>query len=415
MGVGSARFIPQASSTCPNGVIGQSVVYLVDDMARNFQFIVPLLEEVGYRAVLCSSRAEFAAQFLPEQAAAVFIDVHVGDDEDATDMLDVVRKAGGRSSLFLMSGDPAGMESMRRYAEEIGLSIKASLTKPFTGRNLLDHLVSSSATLHDVFAEVDVEECIARGWIYPVLQPKLDLASATFRSAELLSRMNHPELGVIAPQAFIGQMSLAQRNALFMHNLSFFADSLLGQAAGEEGFRINVNADLETLFACRADMRALAARHPHFYRDLVVEITEESLVDLQGEALKLLFKLSLDGVRFSIDDFGTGFSNYSRLTRLPVAEIKIDRSIVAGCALSRERGIMVRSMIGMGRELGFRVVAEGVETLDDLSFLKSAQCDEIQGFLIARPMTLESFQDFLTGINPLSAMSLQSGICAQTL
>jgi EAL domain-containing protein (putative c-di-GMP-specific phosphodiesterase class I) len=101
------------------------------------------------------------------------------------------------------------------------------------------------------------------------------------------------------------------------------------------------------------------------------------------------------GLQLAIDDFGTGFSSLNYLKRFPIHVLKIDQSFVRNCTTDEDDAIIIRSVIGLAHSLNLRVIAEGVETIDQLEFLRSRQCDEIQGYLYSRPLTPERFIEFL--------------------
>jgi EAL domain-containing protein (putative c-di-GMP-specific phosphodiesterase class I) len=368
-------------------------------MADGLHFVAVALEKAGYTTELHTSLADFSQRFGQPTAAAILVDVML-DDEDAVDVLDFLKRTGTTAPVYLMSGDPEALSSASRFADEIGLPLADVITKPFTGGQILERLQQKPEGLRELFSQMDVAEAVAQGWIYPVLQPKLHLASGTIRSAELLSRMTHPDFGVVPPQKFVGQMTPEQNQTLFMQNIAHARRHFEFDPRRGNDFPIAVNVDATNLIQVRERLREIAKQSPHLYRNLLFEITEQAITDISDQQLKLLYKLKLDGARFSIDDFGTGHSNFARLSRLPVAEIKIDRSLVHGCSTTHCRQVMVRSIISMARDLGARTVAEGVETIDDLRCLQEAQCDEVQGYLIGRPMKIERFQSYVKDFNP---------------
>ncbi len=373
-------------------------VYVIDDKADGLVFISRALEEAGYGCHLCDSLESFARNFQEAGAVAIFVDIRLRD-EDATDVLTYLRRLRSQADVYLISGDPAALDSTRRFAEEIGVGIADTITKPFTGKTLIDRLKSRTGDVEEMFEQIDVAEAIENAWIYPVLQPKLDVASGRIKSAELLSRMAHPAFGFVSPRSFIDKMTVAQRQTLFLRNLSFVRRNFGASQRGWDDFSISVNTDAAKLPNVRSHLREISENRPELFRNLMFEITEEAVVRLSEEQLQAFYKLNLDGARFSIDDFGTGHSNFARLSRLPIAEIKIDRSIVHGCASVRSRELIVRSIASMAHDLGARVVAEGVESTDDFECVTQAGCDEIQGFLIGRPMKLDRFRPFVSQFN----------------
>jgi EAL domain-containing protein (putative c-di-GMP-specific phosphodiesterase class I) len=373
-------------------------VYFVDDMADHFHFLKPAFIQAGYRMRLVSSAREFHEAFEVANAVAVFVDVRLGDD-DATDVFDILRRWSYKASLFIVSGDPGAMTSARKYAEELGLIVRDEISKPFTGKMLIEKLARDPGAIADLLDQTDIGDAAGKGWIYPVFQPKLDLSTDLIRSAEMLSRVAHPEFGVIAPQAFVGRLKPLQARQLLMTNLAHFVRSFRYNPRTGNEFRINVNADLSSLVEGYDDISALAKTYPDFYRNLVFEITEDTLSELTSSGMKVLCKYSFQGASFAIDDFGVGASSYSRLSRLPITEVKIDKSIIKGCAAARSQGIMVKSIINMAHDIGLRVVAEGVESVEDMDFLRTAGCDDLQGFLIGRPMRLEKLREFVAVYN----------------
>jgi EAL domain-containing protein (putative c-di-GMP-specific phosphodiesterase class I) len=194
-------------------------------------------------------------------------------------------------------------------------------------------------------------------------------------------------------------MTADQSLALFLKNVGFFVRNFEYDPRRGNDFKININVDAKSLVAAGGRLKELVKTSPHIFRNLVFEITEETLSEISNAQLKVLYKLSLIGAQFSIDDFGAGLSNFARLSRLPFCEIKIDRSIVHGCSTVQARRIMVKSIVNMAHDMGVKSVAEGVETLDDFSFIEEVKCDEAQGYLIGRPMKLDKFRSFTDEFN----------------
>lgn len=381
------------------------IVHIVDDLAEGLHFVASVLDQAGYHAELHASFAEFAASFQRTSATAILLDIRLGR-EDATDVLEFLRREGSSVPIYLVSGDPDALVSAKRFAEELDLPITECLSKPFTGKQVLERLQHKTTALEEVFNRIDIVESIQRGWIYPVLQPKLDLVTGKICSAELLSRMSHPDFGIVSPQRFIDHMSVEQGQVLLMQNVGYVRRHFEFDPRRGNDFPISVNVDVANLIQARENLRAVSERAPYLFRNLTFEITEESTSKITDEQLKALYKLNLDGARISIDDFGVGQSNFSRLARLPFSEIKIDRSIVQGCSKARSRDVVIKSIVSMAHDLGARVVAEGVEVVDDLQFIRDAGCDEVQGYFVGRPMKLEKFQTFIADFNGRAPQAL---------
>jgi EAL domain-containing protein (putative c-di-GMP-specific phosphodiesterase class I) len=130
---------------------------------------------------------------------------------------------------------------------------------------------------------------------------------------------------------------------------------------------------------------------------LELEITESALLENSGAALKCLRDWKRLGVRLAVDDFGTGYSNLSYLSRLPLDRLKIDRSLIQGLSQDSRVAAVVRTVASLGRELGFTVLAEGVETTDQLRLVKDLGCDQAQGFLLMPPVAAAEARAVLEG------------------
>jgi EAL domain-containing protein (putative c-di-GMP-specific phosphodiesterase class I) len=163
-------------------------------------------------------------------------------------------------------------------------------------------------------------------------------------------------------------------------------------------FTVAVNLSPRTLAEpnLTGQVSALLAAHGVPARSLELEITENTLAHDPDRALATLTALHAAGISLSIDDFGTGYSSMSYLKRLPVAELKVDRSFVFGMLTDVEDEVLVRSVVDLGHNLGLTVVAEGVEDQATLDALAEVGCDIAQGFHLGRPMTVATFDTWLS-------------------
>ena len=237
---------------------------------------------------------------------------------------------------------------------------------------------------------------MASGAIHPLYQPKYDIRSKQITAAEALVRWTHPTRGAIPPESLITLLEQNGRIAdLTIHMLQrALADRATAAAAGVElNFAVNISALLPTDAAFMRDAEALLAANPQGARHLTLEITESAQMIHTAAVAAALERLVALGISISIDDYGTGQSTLSYLKNLPASEIKIDKSFVTGLFTSRSDELMVRSSIELAHQLGYKVVAEGVETEAVLDILADAGCDTAQGWLIGRPMALASLID----------------------
>jgi diguanylate cyclase (GGDEF)-like protein len=220
-------------------------------------------------------------------------------------------------------------------------------------------------------------------------QPKIDLRSGRVVGVEALVRWRHPDRGLLMPAAFI---PLLEQTALIGPITLQLIDSALGQAVRwrKRGFELDVAVNLSARNLLDRDLSgqvaALLDRHAFPPERLTLEITESATMSDPARAAEVLHALRAIGARISIDDFGTGNASLGYLASLPAGEIKIDRSFVAAVCADKRAEAIVRSVVDLARELGMRVVAEGIETRAVMERLIALDCDVGQGYLISRPL-----------------------------
>ncbi|MET0864528.1 MAG: bifunctional diguanylate cyclase/phosphodiesterase [Nakamurella sp.] len=241
-------------------------------------------------------------------------------------------------------------------------------------------------------------QAVEQGRIIVHYQPKLDLAERELVGVEALVRWMHPEFGLVSPAEFVEAIeATGSIDILLGHVLDIVLQQLRDWTA--QGIRITaaVNLSVRNLLAEDFSMmvaKALA-RHQVPAELLTFEITESSVMADPEHSLPILRELHSMGIGLSVDDFGTGYSSLAYLRRLPIDEIKIDRSFVQGMGTDLSDLAIVRAIVDLGHSLGLRVVAEGVEEEAARDALRAMNCDQAQGFLIARPMPLDRFEAWL--------------------
>jgi diguanylate cyclase (GGDEF)-like protein len=253
-----------------------------------------------------------------------------------------------------------------------------------------------------------------RGELVLEYQPQVELASGRIVGFEALARWNEPMLGAIAPNRFI---SVAEETDLVER---------LGEWALEATCRQNKAWQEAGLPPVRAAVNVSARHFRHGVEKIVarvlaesgldsryleVEITESSVMEFTPEAVETLQKLRELGVHLSIDDFGTGYSSMSYLKRLPVATLKIDRSFVRDIARDADSQAIVQAIIAVAHSLKLNVIAEGVETAEQLANLRARGCDQVQGFVFSRPLSADAFARLLRKGEPLPAADYGASRC----
>jgi EAL domain-containing protein (putative c-di-GMP-specific phosphodiesterase class I)/GGDEF domain-containing protein len=298
-----------------------------------------------------------------------------------------------------------GLKSLGRAGGSPGEDLRAALSAAQDSRRLrrgwawFDHKSDEShrrafRLLSDLKAALDAERQLELHY-----QPKVVLSTGACESAEALLRWTHPELGPISPGEFV---TLAEKTALVTPMTRWVLDAATAQAAAwqREGFDIAVAVNVspknleepdfvEYLLFCCA-MRGLDRAR------LELEITEGVSAARGGLILDRLAALRKLGFSIAIDDFGSGYSNMSYLTRLSAHTLKIDQSLVRGVEADSLGGRLVSNIVQMGRDLGYHIVAEGIETEAERNLLTDWGCDYGQGWHFGRPMSAASFGDWLT-------------------
>jgi len=231
-----------------------------------------------------------------------------------------------------------------------------------------------------------LELAIERDELFLVYQPFLELRENRITGFEALLRWRHPARGLVSPLEFI---ALAEETGL-IHSIGDWvvrrACKALSQWPANIRVAVNVSAVqfqnaniLQTFVSALAEARVAPGR-------LEIEITESILLSKYDSAASVLNSLLELGVTVALDDFGTGYSSLTYLRKLPFSRIKIDQSFVRDMLVQPDCAAIVKSVIGLAQDLKISVVAEGVESAEQLDYLRQSNCDEVQGYLIGRAM-----------------------------
>jgi len=245
-------------------------------------------------------------------------------------------------------------------------------------------------SLENLRLENDLRHAIERNELALHYQPKIDLATGKVNSVEALVRWRHPEIGMIPPNEFI---PIAEKTGLITSLGYWVLDTACRQIrewqdAGYDQLTVAVN------------LSAIQFRHTDLLEEihntleatgicahqLELEITESTIMEDIDIASSTMRALHCSGIHISIDDFGTGYSSLSHLKRFPINTVKIDRSFIRDITTDTDDAAIVGAIIAMAHNMGLKVIAEGVETQQQLDFLHSMQCDEVQGFLFSPPV-----------------------------
>jgi len=261
----------------------------------------------------------------------------------------------------------------------------------------------SSSMSQTAFKQLTLESALrhalTRNQLSLFYQPQIELDSEKIVGVEALIRWQHPELGWISPTEFI---PIAEKTGLIIPIGEWVLktacqQNALWQQQGYPPFRISVN-----LSSRQFSQRNLGLAVQQILQDtglspqyLELEITESILMNEVEETISLLQQLRKTGVRFAVDDFGTGYSSLSYLRRFPLDVLKVDRSFVKDVTSEKDSATITKTIIAMGHSLNLSVIAEGVETEDQLKFLQEQKCHIMQGYLRCRPLPADELEAFL--------------------
>ena len=236
-------------------------------------------------------------------------------------------------------------------------------------------------------------------------QPKLRSRTAEIDSAEALLRWHHPVRGSISPDLFI---PLAEETG----NIRGVTEWVINRAIDDQsrlkaaGCDVSIDVNISGILLPDLDFAAwVLARVPTAAGRIGFEITETSMIGDPDGAAANLRRFADAGVRLAIDDYGSGFSSLAYLQRLPVNELKIDKSFVSGLTTTQRDPLLVRSTIDLAHALDMEVTAEGVDTSEALALLRVMGCDLLQGFLISKPLPFEEFREFVLGEGQHASLS----------
>ncbi|PMY31650.1 diguanylate phosphodiesterase [Pseudomonas sp. GW456-L14] len=239
----------------------------------------------------------------------------------------------------------------------------------------------------------DLNDALRSGQIYLMFQPRFALPDGAQVSAEALLRWEHPWLGPISPAEFIPVM---ERNGLIHQVTRWVIDTVLSKLRTwglPESSKLSINLspkDFEDQDIAELIRRACEL-HGIDPRRLEVEITEGEWLRSNPNVLAQLTRIRELGMDVAIDDFGTGYSNFAYLHQIPANVVKLDKSMITDLERNTQHQKITRSIISLARELGYRTVAEGIESFKCLQMLYTFGCDEAQGYFLARPMLQERF------------------------
>lgn len=304
--------------------------------------------------------------------------------EDSFDLKGKNTEIGVSIGIAVFPAQGADYETLVRHADDAMYVAKRTRS----GYELFDSIKSPEHEL-DVTLKTELRRAIEQDQLVLYFQPKISHTTSKISGLEALVRWEHPLHGLIPPDRFI---PLAEQTGLIRPLTAWVLEHAVRQCAQLHhlGMPLTMAVNLSTINLkdpeLPAKIHGVLEKHKLEARWLELEITESAVMDDTMRTVQVLAELDTLGARISIDDYGTGYSSLSYFRKLPLDDLKIDKSFVMGMGRNHEDATIVRSTIQMGHELGLRVVAEGVEDIQTWEKLTELGCDSAQGYYMARPL-----------------------------
>lgn len=367
-----------------------------------------LLQEVAKRLKSAVRTEDFIARIGGDQFAAILTEVSNPHDAGIVahrivEMMNKPFEIGGRSVMASVSIGIACYPDSGHDASELNKNANIALAgAKQLGRRNYQFFTSDLHEQHAKRLEIEAELHFAleKNQFFLVYQPRFDLQTQKMVGMEVLIRWAHPERGIIPPNDFI---PIAEETGLIIPIGNWVLRTACMQYAAwrkqYKNFNVELAVNVSPLQFQQSSFIPFVTKtieesgiEPSM---LELEITESAVVGFLGKIENNLFQLRNVGVQFSIDDFGTGYSSLTRLKELPIQAIKIDRSFVSDIDVKVAGNIIIKSTLVLAKGMGLNVIAEGVETEEQMRFLEKNQCPQAQGYYYSKPLTVEQMDEFI--------------------
>lgn len=372
-------------------------IMIVDDHPIHLILLKQLLTKLGCKVTVFDNALEACESVTATNCDIIFCDIQM-PVHDGIDMMFMLDEANYQGNVVLISSvELTVVSAIRAMCEGFPFDVLDIIEKPYTPKSIEDVLAMRLKSDNKGFPErknieVTDEEflvALAKGQIHNYYQPKVDFEMETVTGYEALARWVHPKYGVLAPDAFLPivercQLSAELFDTVLKNALDDIQDHRLCKTIAINVDQFNLeDSNFAQTFIARCLERGV---NPSSF---IIEITERDTYRNSVSLYKNLTKLRVNDVTVSIDDFGTGNSTLEKLAQLPFNEMKIDRSFVFEIKDDQKKKNIVLSICGLAKNLGIKLVAEGVEDHETWSLLKEYGVEVCQGYFVSKPMPLE--------------------------
>jgi EAL domain-containing protein (putative c-di-GMP-specific phosphodiesterase class I) len=377
-------------------------ILILDDDKEIGEIVSSTADGLEMESVFTANADNFFLSLTPD-VTLILLDL-VMPEIDGVEILRMLGEQRCRAGIVVMSGvGKRILESAESLAATLGLSIVDHLVKPFSIAQLEEILVRSrkpeiargpKSDMENPFDAADLSRAVDKEEFILHYQPQIEIATGRCLGVEALVRWQRPGYGLIAPDRFIE----------FAEELDLIDDltwlimkrgmSEMGGVRDRDGEPLSLSFNVSVLslrhLTFPDNLVAIASEHGIPPEKLILEVTETGLIRDASKTLAVLTRLRMRKVRLSIDDFGTGYAMMQQLRLIPANELKIDKSMVEHLDSESQR-VVVQKMIELTSALDMVSVAEGVETPEQLEFLRANNCDIAQGYLFSRPLAKTEF------------------------
>ena len=389
-------------------------ILIVEDHPFQHLYLQNLFSELGDFHLETARDGEQALACLENRNFDLVLTDLLMPGMDGVQFIQALAALRTRPALAIMSAASRRMlMGASLVASNLQVKVIGLISKPVNAaalRCLTDQLLAlRQVTPPKVTPGIDrrtILDALDNGELQAWFQPKKALANARIVAAEALVRWLHPEHGVLLPSMFLPTL---KAHKLEEHLLWRVLEQAIAAQANwrQQGYDIPVSINLPTHLLNSHDLPdrilAFVLEHQGLPGRICFELMECSVPDDISNFYAGACRLRIKGFDLSQDDFGKGYSSYMNLVSAPFTELKIDRELVQGCNHNEELAQALTSIVKLGRKLGLTVVAEGVETAQELALLRKIDCTQAQGFLISHVVSSDQFQQLLTHDGPASA------------
>jgi diguanylate cyclase (GGDEF)-like protein/PAS domain S-box-containing protein len=387
-----------------------------------------LLQSVAQRLTSCVRESDTVARFGGDEFAVLL--THIPRAQDAANVGRAIKQALDQAFIFedqeIFVSSSIGISMYPHDGRDTAGLLKTAgvaldRAKVQGGNNF--HFYTAGGTtraLKQLVLESNIRAGLERSEFFVQYQPQVDIRGFHLVGMEALVRWQHPSFGVLYPGEFV---QLAEESGLIIALGDFVmrascAQNKAWQDKGLMPMRVSINFSArqfqQTTFI--TDVSHILKETNLDPRWLELELTESSIMRDPEEAIEKLHELKLMGINVAIDDFGTGYSSLNYLKRFPIDTLKIDRSFVSDVCKDPHDTAIVRAIINLGHALDMTVIAEGVETKEQLQYLSALECDVVQGFLFSKALSTKAFEELLIeqrrvtsgNVSPTAPLSVDS-------